>query len=267
MQSQIYKGVGKTTLALIAARHAGYRPVEVNASDERSASVLKERVLNAMESTTLNLKSIGIAKTSGRPNCVILDEVDGADARSTITTLVDIIRAEIPPKKTGKKKAFLRRPIIFICNHKYAPALRPLLSYAKVFDLDPPKQPRLVARLKNILHHERYTCSGPLLLQLADGSAGDIRSCLHTLQFSAAKTYDVKKIEEGGLLDVTKTLTSTLGGGQDDGLKDRRSDSASILFTVFRRRKPNPFKKEEKISRDVERVLRTIEVSDFFLLC
>ena len=29
-------GLGKTTLAHLVAKHAGYRPVEVNASDDRS---------------------------------------------------------------------------------------------------------------------------------------------------------------------------------------------------------------------------------------
>ena len=32
-------GLGKTTLAHIIAKHAGYRPLEINASDERSAKV------------------------------------------------------------------------------------------------------------------------------------------------------------------------------------------------------------------------------------
>jgi hypothetical protein len=42
-------GLGKTTLAHIVARHAGYRPDEINASDERSAKVLKQRVSEASE--------------------------------------------------------------------------------------------------------------------------------------------------------------------------------------------------------------------------
>ena len=36
-------GLGKTTLAHVAARHAGYRPLEINASDERSAKVMRAR--------------------------------------------------------------------------------------------------------------------------------------------------------------------------------------------------------------------------------
>lgn len=37
-------GAGKTTLANIVARHAGYNPIEVNASDDRTADVLKNKV-------------------------------------------------------------------------------------------------------------------------------------------------------------------------------------------------------------------------------
>jgi chromosome transmission fidelity protein 18 len=37
-------GAGKTTLAGIVARHAGYNPVEVNASDDRTASALRDKV-------------------------------------------------------------------------------------------------------------------------------------------------------------------------------------------------------------------------------
>ena len=42
-------GAGKTTLAHVAAKHAGYKPVEINASDERSGKSLKRRIVDAME--------------------------------------------------------------------------------------------------------------------------------------------------------------------------------------------------------------------------
>ena len=150
-------GVGKTTLAHIAARHCGYRPMEVNGSDDRSAQVLTDRVVRAMESTTLH----SFAGQDGRPNCLILDEIDGADANGAVKALVDIIRAEMP---TGQKKkkghAYLRRPIIFICNNKYAPALRPLLPYAVHFNVEPPTPARLTARLRSVLKAERLSLIG-----------------------------------------------------------------------------------------------------------
>ena len=42
-------GIGKTTLAHVAVRQAGYRPVEVNASDDRSAEGIRTLVGNAMQ--------------------------------------------------------------------------------------------------------------------------------------------------------------------------------------------------------------------------
>jgi chromosome transmission fidelity protein 18 len=63
-------GLGKTTLAHVAAQHCGYRPVEINASDERTAATLRARVADAVQMTAV----LG----ARRPNCVVIDEIDGA---------------------------------------------------------------------------------------------------------------------------------------------------------------------------------------------
>jgi chromosome transmission fidelity protein 18 len=171
-------GVGKSMLAHVICKHAGYRAVEVNASDERTGSALTERVLRAMEGTTLDLLGADEKKNGsdggdggggrrrggsrgGKPNCVILDEIDGADAKSSIAALVDIVRADVPPPAGSSSSSssrgkmgrggttttpHLRRPIILICNHKYAPALRPILPYALQFDVRPPDAERLAGR-------------------------------------------------------------------------------------------------------------------------
>lgn len=60
-------GLGKTTLAQVVARHAGYRVYEINASDDRSAPVLQQRMTEAMEGNTL--------LADKRPNMIVLDEV------------------------------------------------------------------------------------------------------------------------------------------------------------------------------------------------
>lgn len=60
-------GLGKTTLAQVVARHAGYRVYEINASDDRSATVLRKRMTEAMEGNTL--------LADRRPNLIVLDEV------------------------------------------------------------------------------------------------------------------------------------------------------------------------------------------------
>ena len=278
-------GVGKTTLAHIVAAHAGYRPLEVNASDERSASVLTERVTRAMESSTLNVSKSkdGVQQVdamAGRPNCLILDEIDGADAKSAIAALVEIIRADIPAKgtKSKNKKTYLRRPIIFICNHKYAPALRPLLPYARQFDVNPPSSNRLTARLRSILTAENMSVIGgsTLLHQLVAGTGGDIRSCLYTLQFASARAREMaaKKLlkqeatgvsrGKSGVVDISQALTASLGGG-GRGMKDERSDVADTITAVFRKLKKSHVTTDAQDGgantrkRDVERILQAVD--------
>ena len=63
-------GLGKTTLAHVVARHCGYRPVEINASDDRSPSALTGRIQDAAQMQSV----LG----DRRPNCIIIDEIDGA---------------------------------------------------------------------------------------------------------------------------------------------------------------------------------------------
>jgi chromosome transmission fidelity protein 18 len=122
----------------------------------------------------------------------------------------------------------LRRPIICICNHKYAPALRPLLPYAAHFNVNPPSSARLVARLKAILNQEKLSMmsGGSLLNQLVVSSGGDIRSSLFTLQFAATEAEDSN--------DLSQALMNSLSG---TGLKDNRNDIASTITTVFRKTK------------------------------
>lgn len=277
-------GVGKTTLAHILAKHAGYRPMEVNASDERSAAVLKERVLQAMESTTLQFSSSDTTKNAmvGRPNCLILDEIDGADVKGAIATLVEIIRAEIPSKSSShnsaasttkgnkQKKPFLRRPMIFICNHKYAPALRPLLPYCRHFDVTPPSSVRLVARLRAILAAENLTVGGSsnMLNQLVVSSGGDIRSCLYTLQFASARAKELSTAD-GTCVDLAPVLAGAVGGS---AVKDERNDVASIITCVFRKWKETKHEERNMIGNNnkksnatskasVDRVMDLVKVS------
>lgn len=63
-------GLGKTTLAHVVARQAGYDVFEVNASDARSGSIVDDRIRPALEA--------GSAVGSSRPYLVVVDEIDGA---------------------------------------------------------------------------------------------------------------------------------------------------------------------------------------------
>ena len=64
-----------------------------------------------------------------KPNCLILDEIDGAPGAS-IELLLKFIHGKLVPKgkkekdKTQKDNPGCKRPIICICNDLYTPSLR-----------------------------------------------------------------------------------------------------------------------------------------------
>lgn len=65
-------GLGKTTLAHVIAKRAGYNVIEMNASDDRSIEMFKIY----LESVT-QMKG-AVNETTFKPNCLIIDEIDGA---------------------------------------------------------------------------------------------------------------------------------------------------------------------------------------------
>ena len=175
-------GLGKTTLAHIVARHAGYQPFEINASDDRSAKKLSQKVRDAMQIQSMFGEN--------KPNCIILDEIDGAanggEGRGAINMIVKMIQNT----KKGSSSASgsrVTRPIICICNNLYAPALRPLRSVAKIFVMRETRSERLSSRIKTICRHEHVVLRPDALNILCSRTDNDIRSCLNTLQFLSAR--------------------------------------------------------------------------------
>ena len=75
-----------------------------------------------------------------RPNCLVLDEIDGAPAAS-IELLLKFIHGKLLPKgrsakeKGQKENNGCRRPIICICNDLYTPSLRYILYWINLSKL------------------------------------------------------------------------------------------------------------------------------------
>eukprot|EP00850_Spirogloea_muscicola_P010707 SM000064S19729 [mRNA] locus=s64:153757:161302:- [translate_table: standard] len=218
-------GLGKTTLAHIVAEHCGYRVVEINASDDRSSSRLKDKMLDAVQMQPVI--------TDGRPNCLIIDEIDGAlggtDGKGAISALLDIVTAEnrlakrqqesvegsdalVSKSKKARKASFkgkLNRPVVCICNDLYAPVLRPLREIARVFIFEPPSVSRMVSRLKYICEVEGFKVDARALTALASHTECDIRSCLNTLQFLHSKRSSLSMDVESqivGRKDMTRNM-------------------------------------------------------------
>ena len=193
-------GLGKTTLAHVCARQAGYEVVEINASDERSRDVVKGRIRDSVG--TENVKGVdvktasGTVRKAGRPVCVVVDEVDGVVSGSSgggeggfIKALIDLVLLDqkntnilgastgnTSTSKRSKKgdKFRLLRPMILICNDVYHPALKPLRSsnIAEIIHVRKPPLDKVVARMKKVFDKEGIASDGDGVRRLCEATWG-----------------------------------------------------------------------------------------------
>lgn len=210
-------GLGKTTLAHMVARQAGYNVIEINASDNRSVDYFK----NTLETAT---QMHAFVDTQNRPNCLIFDEIDGAPSTS-IDYLVKYATggATVKNKKT---QSVLKRPVICICNDVYTPALRSLRQVAFVLNFPNTLDLRLAERLMEICKKQSMKSDLGAMLALAKKANSDIRSCVSFLHFFKTNNQTVK------LSDVHKANV-----GQKDAVKDLFSVWQDI-FTVPEKNTP-----------------------------
>lgn len=189
-------GIGKTSVAHVVAKQAGYSVAEINASDERSGSMMKHKIQNTLFNHTFNEK----------PLCLIADEIDGAMESGFIKVLLDILQNDIKATKrasfnkesifaTQRKKSkgkegknlktskVLLRPIIAICNNLYAPALEKLKPFCEIVSVKRPPDSALQERLLYICEKEHINFDAKILKNLIDLAEGDIRNCINNLQF------------------------------------------------------------------------------------
>ncbi|WVQ78666.1 hypothetical protein IAT38_000753 [Cryptococcus sp. DSM 104549] len=230
-------GYGKTTLAQIVARHAGYRALEINASDDRNAATVTTRIKNALDAGS------ALSLTGGnRPTCVVVDEVDGAGGGEGgfVKALLKLIQDVPARKKTNTPAKPLRRPIICICNDLYAASLRPLRPFAKIVRFRKPQPQFLVRRLRDICQREALESDTRTLTALVDVTSGDVRSCLNTLQFIKSKS------------DV---VTESAVRSSSLGLKDSGTTLQTAWSTLFI---PLPAKQRRAQGIDDGRYLRRV---------
>ena len=190
-------GLGKTTLAHVCARQAGYEVQEINASDERSRDVVKGRIrdmvgtenVRGVNTTTAN----GKVRKAGKPVCVVVDEVDGvvggsggAGEGGFVKALIDLINLDEKNSKalgqhqsTGTKKRKgdkfrLLRPLILICNDLYHPSLRPLRqsSMAEIVHIRKPALNMVVTRMQDIFVKEGIQCDSDGVRRLCEATWG-----------------------------------------------------------------------------------------------
>ncbi|KAL2298846.1 hypothetical protein Nmel_014452, partial [Mimus melanotis] len=214
-------GLGKTTLAHVIARHAGYNVVEMNASDDRSPEVFRTRI----EAATQMRSVLG---SHERPNCLVIDEIDGAPAASINVLLAIIQRKDSEGEAgTGRRRregGLLLRPIICICNDQFVPALRPLRQQSFLLSFPRTAPSRLAQRLSEIALRQGMRADTGALLALCEKTDSDIRSCINTLQFLHGR----------GQKELSVQMVQTMR----IGLKDQNKGLFSIWQEIFQLPRP-----------------------------
>ncbi|KAB5577911.1 hypothetical protein GE09DRAFT_1087770 [Coniochaeta sp. 2T2.1] len=188
-------GLGKTTLAHVCARQAGYEVLEINASDDRSSAVVKGRIRTSLGTESVktvehNKPEAGKQAKVARPVCVVVDEVDGVVTGSGaggeggfVRALIDLVMTDqknstgVTSHKRNKKKGddFRQmRPLILICNDVYAPSLRPLRQsgLAEVIHCGKPSMDAVVSRLKSVFEKEGIPCDKDAARKLCEAAWG-----------------------------------------------------------------------------------------------
>ena len=190
-------GLGKTTLAHVCARQAGYEVVEINASDERSREVVKGRIRDCVG--TENVRGVNsrvgdqTVRKAGRPVCVVVDEVDGVVSGSGgsgeggfVKALIDLVLLDqkncktVPADSNNSKKrkkgdSFkLLRPMILICNDVYHPSLRPLRTsgLAEILHVRKPPLEKVIARMKHVFEKEGLAIENDGVRRLCEATWG-----------------------------------------------------------------------------------------------
>ena len=220
-------GFGKTTLAHVLAKQAGYDTLEINASDDRSSQIVRGRIKDCLgtENVRNDAKLTGTKRARvSKPTCVIVDEVDGVVTGSStsgeggfIKALLDLAMMDqrhstaLAPashniaKSRGKRDRFrILRPLILICNDVHHPSLRPLRtsSLAEIIYMRKAPFDKVVSRLRSIFDQEGVKCDGAGVQKLCemtwgvtrnqDGCSqangdGDLRGCLVAGEWAASK--------------------------------------------------------------------------------
>jgi chromosome transmission fidelity protein 18 len=191
-------GLGKTTLAHVCARQAGYEIMEINASDERSRDVVKGRIRTSVGTESVKTGSTVTSKTGhvqkiAHPLCVVVDEVDGvvggaggSGEGGFVKALIDLIQLDQknstavanPGGYARKKKKGddfrLMRPLILICNDVYHPSLKPLRhsNLAEIIHVRKPPLDAVVARMKSVFEKEGVSCDNDAVRRLCEATWG-----------------------------------------------------------------------------------------------
>jgi replication factor C subunit 2/4 len=163
------------------------RVLELNASDERGISVVREKVKNFAKVSVSAITRNGIQIPPFK--IVILDEADcmTADAQSALRRIME---------KYSKVTRFC-----LICNY-VSRIIDPLTSRCAKFRFKPLESESILSRLQYVSDQENLKISQEALVSVIKSSGGDLRKAIMFLQ-SASRLFSPNEITSEGIYDIS----------------------------------------------------------------
>ena len=154
-------GIGKTTIAHVAAIESNSEIFELNASDFRDKTKLQEILKPALEQQSLTKKS----------KIILVDEADGimGTDRGGIPELVRIIEETT-------------YPIIITANNVWDKKLAPVRKISEIVQLKEISYNTIKDVLINILRKENKFIDNKILAEISVKAKGDLRAAINDLQ-------------------------------------------------------------------------------------
>ena len=232
-------GIGKTTLANLAAKQFDYDLISLNASDVRSKKNIQEILSPVLGNETI----------FGTP-MIFLDEVDGIHGRADYGGTEAII-------KILKESTV---PIVLAANSDLSDKMKSIKKNARVIQFRP-LSPRLLRfYLNKILQLENGKISSDSLMKLVAESKGDIRSMINFAQ-ALVTGFNPPTEKSFESLDIEESINTFYKANSID-------EARSILYSlrIDPREKINAFYSSvigSSISMDdMQRFLQIISTAD-----
>jgi hypothetical protein len=209
-------GIGKTTLALSAARTYGFDPLEINASRSIRSFEDVEKIKDACRSA-VNIHSFIRGETS-RKTCVVLDEVDGSDphAQNKIIEWIRDPQRKVPILCTGNElPTIFKRNAEFIHNIRcFPPRATDLQGFFPEHDVNTLMK-EANHDVRRMLHRMQYGQSDPIpkLIAPPTGLAVEQMFVMRQLMFELPDPFHEYRADRLDIVHSSKTSSKCKTGG------------------------------------------------------
>lgn len=188
-------GIGKTSAAYALAEEMKWEVIEMNASDKRTKSIVKDIAGESSKTATLS---------GNKRKLIIIDEADnlhGHSDRGGKKAITEVIKQS-------------RQPILLIANDFYELS-RSLRNKTESIEFDRVEESQLSRKLRDICQEEEVEYEVEALKMIAENAGGDIRGAINDLQ----KYGTTGKITEDDLDQSSRDKNEQIFPFLDDILK------------------------------------------------